>query len=108
MHSHQQGRGGDQDELECPEADVGDREEVIVADAVAARLLGVAGEARLLVSPHALRSNHQDQDAENKEHRKPDAADARGVSVHTADDGAEEDAINKRFTGPLTGGVRGI
>uniref|UniRef100_A0A671WX07 Uncharacterized protein n=1 Tax=Sparus aurata TaxID=8175 RepID=A0A671WX07_SPAAU len=86
VHGHQQGRSGDQDELERPEADVGDGEEVVIADAVAARLLGVAGEARLLVAPHALCCNHQNQDAENEKDREPNATDACGVSVHTADD----------------------
>uniref|UniRef100_A0A3P8SCR2 Uncharacterized protein n=1 Tax=Amphiprion percula TaxID=161767 RepID=A0A3P8SCR2_AMPPE len=82
VHGDQQGRSGDQDELERPEADVGDGEEVVVADAVAARLLGIAGEARLLVAPNTLSSNHQDQDAENEQDREPDAADASGVNVY--------------------------
>ena len=68
---------------------MGDGEEVVVTDAVAAGLLRVAGEAGLLVSPHALGCNHQDQDAENEQDREPDATDTSGVSVHTADDGIE-------------------
>uniref|UniRef100_A0A665USZ6 Uncharacterized protein n=1 Tax=Echeneis naucrates TaxID=173247 RepID=A0A665USZ6_ECHNA len=87
MHGYQQGGSGDQDELKRPQADVRDGEEVIIADTVAARLLGVAGEAGLLVAPHALCCNHQDQDTENKQDREPDATDARGVPVHSADDG---------------------
>lgn len=86
MHGYEQGGSGDQDELERPEADVGDGEEVVVADTVAARLLGVAGEARFLVAPHALCCNHQNQDTENEQDGEPDATDACGVSVHTADD----------------------
>lgn len=86
MHGDQQGGSGDQDELERPEADVGDGEKVVIADTVATRLLGVAGEAGLLVPPHALRGNHQNQDAENEQDREPDATDAGGVSVHTTDD----------------------
>uniref|UniRef100_A0A8C4I5H8 Uncharacterized protein n=1 Tax=Dicentrarchus labrax TaxID=13489 RepID=A0A8C4I5H8_DICLA len=86
MHGNQKGRSGDQDELECPEADVGDGEEVVIADTVATRLLGVASETGLLVTPNALCCNHQNQDTENEQDRKPDATDACGVSVHTADD----------------------
>lgn len=86
MHGNQQGRSGDQDELERPETDVGDGEEVIVADTVASRLLGVAGKAGLLITPHALRCDHQNQDAENEQDREPNATDACGVSVHTTDD----------------------
>uniref|UniRef100_A0A8C3G8E4 Uncharacterized protein n=1 Tax=Cyclopterus lumpus TaxID=8103 RepID=A0A8C3G8E4_CYCLU len=88
VHGDQQGRGGDQDELKRPEADVGDGEEVVVADTVAARLLGVACESGLLIAPHALRRNHQNQDTENEQDREPDATDACGVSVHT-EHGAE-------------------
>uniref|UniRef100_A0A3Q2DPG1 Uncharacterized protein n=1 Tax=Cyprinodon variegatus TaxID=28743 RepID=A0A3Q2DPG1_CYPVA len=86
MHGHQQGRSGDKDELEGPEADVGDGEEVVIANTVATRLLGVASEARLLVSPNGLSCNHQDQDAEDEQDREPDAADASGVSVNAAND----------------------
>uniref|UniRef100_A0A7N8XAL4 Uncharacterized protein n=1 Tax=Mastacembelus armatus TaxID=205130 RepID=A0A7N8XAL4_9TELE len=86
VHGYQQGRSGNQDELKCPKADVGDGEEVVVADTVAARLLGVAGEAGLLVTPHALGRNHEDQDAENEQNREPYATNACGVSVHPADD----------------------
>uniref|UniRef100_A0A3Q0RN50 Uncharacterized protein n=1 Tax=Amphilophus citrinellus TaxID=61819 RepID=A0A3Q0RN50_AMPCI len=53
-----------------------DREELVVADAIAAGLLGVAGKARLFISPNALCSNHQDQDAEDKDDRQPNASNA--------------------------------
>uniref|UniRef100_A0A3Q2Q7D2 Uncharacterized protein n=1 Tax=Fundulus heteroclitus TaxID=8078 RepID=A0A3Q2Q7D2_FUNHE len=86
MHGHQQGRSGDKDELESPEPDVRDGEEVVIADTVAARLLGVASEARLLVPPHGLSCNHQDQDAKDEQDREPDAADASRVSVNAAND----------------------
>lgn len=65
---------------------MGDGEEVVIADTVAARLLGVAGEARLLITPHTLCCDHQYQDAENEQDREPDATDACGVSVHPTDD----------------------
>uniref|UniRef100_A0A7N6AP62 Uncharacterized protein n=1 Tax=Anabas testudineus TaxID=64144 RepID=A0A7N6AP62_ANATE len=89
MHGYQQSRSGDQDELERPQTDVGDGKKVVIADTVAARLLGVAREAGFLITPHALGCNHQDQDAENEQDRKPDASNACGVSVHATDDSIE-------------------
>lgn len=97
MHGHQQGRSGDQDELKRPQADVRDGEEVVIADTVAARLLCVAGEAGLLVAPHTLCCDHQHQDAEDEEDREPDATDACGVSVHTADDSIKRCPVHLWF-----------
>lgn len=87
VHGDQQGGGGDHDELQGPQADVGDREEVVVTHAVASRLLGVADEMRFLVAPHALRRHHQNQDPENEEDRQPNPPNAGGMSVHAADHG---------------------
>uniref|UniRef100_A0A8C7TC99 Uncharacterized protein n=1 Tax=Oncorhynchus mykiss TaxID=8022 RepID=A0A8C7TC99_ONCMY len=52
------------------------------ADVVAAGLLGVAGEARLLVAPDRLGRHHEDQDSEDEDDRQPDAADAGGMPVY--------------------------
>uniref|UniRef100_A0A673A5F2 Uncharacterized protein n=1 Tax=Sphaeramia orbicularis TaxID=375764 RepID=A0A673A5F2_9TELE len=97
MHGHQQSGSGDQDELQRPQADVGDGEEVVVANTVAAGLLGVAGEAGFLVTPHALCCDHQDQDPKNEEDREPDTTDASGVSVHAADDGIKGGPVHLWF-----------
>uniref|UniRef100_A0A4W3K8G1 Uncharacterized protein n=1 Tax=Callorhinchus milii TaxID=7868 RepID=A0A4W3K8G1_CALMI len=85
VHSVDQGWGGHEDDLQDPETDVGDGESPVVADILAARLLGVAGEEALLVPPHlldAFRSHHQHHDPEDEQHREPDPADASGVPVH--------------------------
>lgn len=97
MHGHQQSGGGDQDELERPQADVRDGEELVVADAVAARLLGVAGEAGLLISPNALSCNHQDQDTENEDDGEPNASDAGRVPVYAADHGIKGPPVHFRL-----------
>ena len=87
MHGHQQRRGADHDELKRPQSDVRDRKELVVADAVAARLLGVADERGLLISPNALCSNHKHQDTEDEDDREPNAPNARRVPVYAADHG---------------------
>uniref|UniRef100_A0A8C1KGC3 Uncharacterized protein n=1 Tax=Cyprinus carpio TaxID=7962 RepID=A0A8C1KGC3_CYPCA len=81
VHDNQQGGGRDHDELQRPQSDVRDGEEVVVAYAVAAGLLGVAGEMRFLVAPHTLRRHHKNQDPENEEDRQPNSPNAGGMSV---------------------------
>lgn len=68
MQHHHEGRAGNEDQLESPEADVGDGEEVIVADVGATWLAGVAVEVSLVVAPDPLSSHHEDQHPENKDH----------------------------------------
>lgn len=75
---HQAG-GGDEDDLQDPEAQVGDGEGAVIAGVLAAGLLRVAGEAGQLISPHPFRSCPQHQDAENEEDGEPNLPHHRGV-----------------------------
>ncbi|KAJ8348843.1 hypothetical protein SKAU_G00274320 [Synaphobranchus kaupii] len=97
VHGDQKGRSGDQDKLQGPQADVRYGEELVVADAVAARLLGVAGEAGLFITPNTLGRHNQDQDAEDEEDGEPDAADACGVPIYTAYNGIKGRPVHFRF-----------
>uniref|UniRef100_A0A674IFD7 Uncharacterized protein n=1 Tax=Terrapene triunguis TaxID=2587831 RepID=A0A674IFD7_9SAUR len=72
MHDHQQGGAGDQDELQGPEADVGDGEEVVITDVGAAGLARVALKVPLVVAPHPLSRHYVDQEAEDDDHGEPD------------------------------------
>ena len=97
VHGHQQGRGGDQDQLQSPQADVRDGEELVVADAVAAGLLGVAGEARLLIAPDAFGSHHQHQDSEDEDDGEPNPSDACRVPVYAADQDVKGSPVHFRL-----------
>uniref|UniRef100_A0A8C3UA16 Uncharacterized protein n=1 Tax=Catharus ustulatus TaxID=91951 RepID=A0A8C3UA16_CATUS len=85
VHDDQEGRTSDKDELQGPEADVGDGEEVIVTHIGAARLPRVAVKVLLLVTPDPLGCHHVDQHAEHKDHGEPDAAEGCGVLVDAAE-----------------------
>uniref|UniRef100_A0A3B4AFH2 Uncharacterized protein n=1 Tax=Periophthalmus magnuspinnatus TaxID=409849 RepID=A0A3B4AFH2_9GOBI len=97
MHSHQQGRSRHQDELKRPQPDVGNGEELVIADAVTAGLLRVTDKARLLVPPHTLCCNHQHQDSENENDRKPNASNSCRVPVYAADNGIKGTPVHFRL-----------
>lgn len=76
-----QGWCGDKDNLEDPEANVRDGESPVVADVFATRLLSVAGEIRLLVTPDTLGTRTQNHDPEQEQDRHPDLPDDRRVGL---------------------------
>ena len=86
VQSHQQGWSGHHDELEGPQADLGDGEEMVEAHVLTARLLGVADKVIVLVLPDLLSSRHVHQDAEDEDDGEPDAADDCGVLVYPTQD----------------------
>uniref|UniRef100_A0A8C9NQD5 Uncharacterized protein n=1 Tax=Serinus canaria TaxID=9135 RepID=A0A8C9NQD5_SERCA len=81
MHDDQEGRTSDKDELQGPEADVGDGEEVVIAHVGAARLPRVAVKVLLLVAPDLLGRHHVDQHTKDKDQGEPDTAEGCGVLV---------------------------
>lgn len=66
-----EGRRGDKNDLQHPEANVGDGEGLVVADIFATGLLRVTGEIRLLITPNLFSCCAQHQDAEDKEDSQP-------------------------------------
>uniref|UniRef100_A0A3P8YTB0 Uncharacterized protein n=1 Tax=Esox lucius TaxID=8010 RepID=A0A3P8YTB0_ESOLU len=97
VHGHQESRGGHQDELQGPESNVRDGEELVVADGVATGLLGVTGEAGLLVAPDRLGRHNEDHDTKDEDDGEPDAANASGMPVYTADHGVKGPPVHFRF-----------
>uniref|UniRef100_A0A674NFU1 Uncharacterized protein n=1 Tax=Takifugu rubripes TaxID=31033 RepID=A0A674NFU1_TAKRU len=89
---HYQGRAGDEDQLQSPETDVGDGEDVVVADVGTTRLEGkkhltgrVAHEILALVTPDPLCCHHKHQHTEHKHHGQPDSPKGRGVFVDSTE-----------------------
>ena len=89
VHDHHERGARDEDELQGPQADVGDGEEVVVAGVGAAGLLGVAVKVFLLVAPHSLRRHHVHHHPEHEHHRQPYSPESRGVFVHPTEEGLE-------------------
>lgn len=89
VHDHHEGWAGDEYELQGPQPDVGDGEEVVIADVGTARLLGIAVKVFLLIAPHSLRGHHVHHDPKHKHHRQPDPPERRGIFVHPTEEGLE-------------------
>lgn len=68
VQHHHEGGAGDEDQLERPQANVGDGEEVVIADVGAAWLTGVALKVSLVVAPDPLGGHDEDQHAEDEDH----------------------------------------
>lgn len=66
-----EGGCGDKDDLQHPEADVGDGEGLIIADVLATGLLRVTSKVRLLITPNLFSCCAQHQDAEDEQDGQP-------------------------------------
>lgn len=90
MHHDQERGAGDKNELQGPQADVGDGEEVVVAHVVAPRLSRVAFEVFLFIAPYLLCRHHKHHDPEEENDREPHSAESCGVLVHPTEEALEE------------------
>uniref|UniRef100_A0A3Q2HTY1 Uncharacterized protein n=1 Tax=Equus caballus TaxID=9796 RepID=A0A3Q2HTY1_HORSE len=106
VHGHKESWGGNQDELQRPQTHMGNGEKVVVADAVAAGLEGVADEGRLLITPHALCSHHQHHDSEDEDDREPYSANGSRMPVHATEQGVQTCPVHP--TGACKRGHLGI
>ena len=72
---------------------MGDGEGLIVADVLAARLLGVAHKVGLLIPPYKLSGCAKNKDPEDKKHSEPDSANDSGVLIHLFQDVPQETPV---------------
>lgn len=79
-HEHD-GGCGDHDNLEGPEADVGQWRELVEAHVWTARLIRIAFEFTLFVRVNAITDARDDDDTKDDEESDPELADQRRVLV---------------------------
>uniref|UniRef100_A0A8C5ET25 Uncharacterized protein n=1 Tax=Gouania willdenowi TaxID=441366 RepID=A0A8C5ET25_GOUWI len=65
----------DEDELKCPQADVGNWEDLVIAHIGATRLGGVADKVFAFVAPHPLGRHHEHHHAKDEDHGEPDSSE---------------------------------
>lgn len=102
VHPHQERRASDEDELQCPQPDVGNGEEVVEADVVASRLNRVAFEVFLLVAPHLLRRHYKHHDPEEENNGEPHSAKGGGVLVRPTEQALEKCPVHDEVCSPPT------
>uniref|UniRef100_A0A3B3BZH5 Uncharacterized protein n=1 Tax=Oryzias melastigma TaxID=30732 RepID=A0A3B3BZH5_ORYME len=105
IHSYNDLGRRHKDDLQDPEADVGDGEGFVIADVFATRLLGVALKSRLLVAPGRLHSGTQNQDPKDEEHGQPDLPTRSRIGLDLVQQATQSTPITHRW-GVLAGGRR--
>lgn len=73
---------------------MGHREEVVIANVVAARLSSVTCKVFLLIAPHLLCSDNEDHYPEKEDYGQPDTTEHGGVLVDPAQETLEKSPIH--------------
>ncbi len=105
VHYHHKRWTGDEDELQGPQSDVGNGEEVVIADVCAARLLGVAVKVFLLIVPNSLSRYNVNHHPEHKNDWEPDPTKCSGVFIHPTEQCLKSFPIHGSEQGQVTLGV---
>lgn len=90
MHHHQERGTSDKNELQSPQANMGNGEEMVKADIVAARLCCVACKVLLLISPHLLGSHNKDHHPKDKNDRQPHPPESCRILVDSTEKALKE------------------
>uniref|UniRef100_A0A8C6TJK0 Uncharacterized protein n=1 Tax=Neogobius melanostomus TaxID=47308 RepID=A0A8C6TJK0_9GOBI len=87
---------GDEDELQSPQADVGDGEDVVVAHVGASGLSCVALKVFAFIPPNLLSRHHEHHNPKDKDHGEPHASEYSGVLVDPTDEGFQCRPVHNR------------